>query len=248
METVFEMENLVVGYNSRAILKQINFSISRRDITVILGKSGSGKTTILKTIIGLVPPVSGAIYSFGEKIDYFSEKSLQKLRHQIGVLFQNSALLNSFNLYDNISLPLRIRFQGLQKAIEKEMVFARLSQVDLQNDWDKFPHELSGGMKKRAALARALILDPEIIFCDEPSAGLDPITAFELDELLLKLRNLFGITFVVVTHELRSIEKIADNVMILRDNEVYFSGPFYEIFKLNDPFINTFFLRNKKNG
>ena len=127
------------------------------------------------------------------------------------------------------------------------MVFARLGQVGLQNSWYKFPHELSGGMRKRAALARALIMDPEIIFCDEPSTGLDPITGVELDELLINLRDSFGITFVVVTHELRSIKRIADKVMVLRENEVYFTGSFNELFKLNDPFINSFFLKESKN-
>lgn len=229
------------------VLDDLNFSINMGEITVILGKSGCGKSTVLKSMIGLLPPFSGEIFFWGDKVDYFSEVSLRSLYKRIGVLYQNSALLNSLTLYENIALPIKMQHPGLPDEIEREMVHARLSQVGLLENLDKFPAELSGGMRKRAALARAMILDPDIIFCDEPSAGLDPITAGGLDELMLNLRELFDMTFVVVTHELRSIEKIADKAVVLKDGGLHYFGSYRDLFSLRDRFIDTFFLKEKKH-
>lgn len=236
-----------MGYDDEVVLEELNFSVNMEEITVILGKSGCGKSTVLKSMIGLLPPFSGEIFFWGEKVDYFSEASLRTLYKRIGVLYQNSALLNSLTLYENIALPIKMQHSGLPGEIEREMVYARLSQVGLLENQDKFPAELSGGMRKRAALARAMILDPDIIFCDEPSAGLDPITAGGLDELMLNLKELFGMTFVVVTHELRSIEKIADKAIVLKDGGLYYFGAYRDLFPLKDRFIDTFFLKEKKD-
>lgn len=244
---IIGVKNLDVGYGRSATLKELNFSISKGEISVIVGKSGCGKSTLLKTLIGLIPPLAGEVYFAEKKVDFFSEASLQSLYKKIGVLYQNSALLNSLTLYENVALPIRMEFPDFPKEIEGEMVRLRLSQVGLAESGDKYPSELSGGMKKRAALARAMILEPEIIFCDEPSAGLDPITSSGLDELLQSLKQSFGMTIVVVTHELRSIEKIADKVIILKDGKLHFMGDFPGVFSLNDSFIDTFFLRKEKN-
>jgi phospholipid/cholesterol/gamma-HCH transport system ATP-binding protein len=247
MDNMIEVNQLDVGYKDEAVLEGLDFTVKAKEITVILGKSGCGKTTILKTLIGLLPPISGHVFFFGGKVDYRSEKSLNNLYRKIGVLYQGSALLNSFNLYENIALPIKMHYRDLPGEIEKEMVYTRLSQVGLLESSHKYPSELSGGMRKRAALARAMVLDPDIIFCDEPSAGLDPITAAGLDRLMLNLKEHLGMTLVVVTHELRSIDKIADKALVLDGGRMHFFGPYRELVRLNDPFIDTFFLKKEKN-
>lgn len=245
MNDIIRVKNLNVGYENEIVLQNLDFSIKEKEITVILGKSGCGKSTIMKTLIGLIPPITGDVYFYDEKVDYRSEHVLKSLYKKIGVLYQGSALLNSLDLYENIALPIRMHYPDLPVLIEKEMVYSRLSQVGLRGSAHKLPGELSGGMRKRAALARAMILDPKIIFCDEPSAGLDPITAAELDHLMLELRKLFGITFLVVTHELRSIDKIADKALVLNEGYMHYFGEYNNLISLNDPFIDSFFLKNK---
>lgn len=242
-----QARNLTVGFGVRPILTGLNFAIREEGITVILGKSGCGKSTLLKTLVGLIPPIAGEVVFSGTSVDFQSEKALQDLYKKIGVLYQNGALLNSLNLYENIALPLRMQHPHLQREIEEEMVFSRLSQVGLRESWRKFPAELSGGMRKRASLARALILDPEVVFCDEPSAGLDPITSGGLDELMMGLKENFGMTLVVVTHELRSIEKISDRVIVLHEGTVHFQGDFKDLFTSKDDFIHTFFLKKGRS-
>ena len=242
---IFKVKVLSVGFDKNPVLKALNFSILKDRITVILGKSGCGKSTLLKTLVGLLPPLAGEIVFSSQKINYDSEKSLQFLYSKVGVLYQNGALLNSLNLYENIALPIRMNHPGLQQNIEKELVSNSLAKVGLLESWPKYPAELSGGMRKRASLARAMILDPEIIFCDEPSAGLDPITSQGLDKIMLDLKKDFGMALVVVTHELRSIEKIADDVIVIKNGGIHFSGLFKELFTVKDPFINTFFLREE---
>jgi len=246
MTEIIRVERLDIGYETEVVLKNLDFSIAQGEITVILGRSGCGKTTVLKSLIGLLPPLAGAIYFSGEQLDYSRESSLQALYRRIGVLYQDSALLNSLTVYQNVALPVTMQHPQLPQEIEIDMVNARLFQVGLLESRDKYPAELSGGMKKRAGLARAMILDPEVIFCDEPSAGLDPITAVGLDELMLNLKELFGITFVVVTHELRSIEKIADKAIVLKDGRLHYAGPYRDLLSLNDAFIRTFFLKGEK--
>jgi len=245
---IITASDLDVGYGKATILKELSFSIPKGQVTVMLGKSGCGKSTLLKTLIGLLPPLKGDIFFSGEKIDFHSEESLQSLYRQIGVLYQNGALLNSLNVYENVALPIRMRQESMKKEEEEQAVYQRLSQVGLGESSEKYPSELSGGMRKRAALARAIVLDPEILFCDEPSAGLDPITSSGLDDLLLDLKKELGMTVVVVTHELRSIEKIADKVMVLHEGEMHFSGKYDDLFSLDDAFIETFFLKKGRNN
>ena len=235
--------DLDIGYGDTLVLEKLNFSIPKGQITVVLGKSGCGKSTLLKSLVGLIPPVKGEIYFGGEKLDFFSEDSLRSLYGRIGVLYQNGALLNGLTLYENVALPIRMRHKKVERETVEDMVYRRLSQVGLRESADKYPSELSGGMRKRGALARAMVLDPEVIFCDEPSAGLDPITSSGLDGLLSSLKENLGMTVVVVTHELRSIQKIADRVIVLHEGKMHYSGDYQELHALKDPFIETFFLR-----
>jgi phospholipid/cholesterol/gamma-HCH transport system ATP-binding protein len=244
---IIKASDLDVGYEKSIILEELSFSIPKGQVTIMLGKSGCGKSTLLKTLIGLIPPIRGEIFFSGEKVNFHSEECLQFLYSRIGVLYQNGALLNSLNVYENVALPIRMKHQALKREREEQMVYQRLSQVGLRESAGKYPSELSGGMRKRAALARAIVLDPEIILCDEPSAGLDPITSSGLDDLLMNLKKTLGMTVVVVTHELRSIEKIADRVIVLHEGRMHFSGEYNELLSLKDTFIDTFFLRKGKN-
>ena len=244
---IIRVENLTVGYGGAPVLRELSFALPAGEITAVIGKSGCGKSTLLKSLIGLNPPLSGEVTVSGEAIDFSSEASLQTLYGKIGVLYQNGALLNSLSLYDNVALPLRMHFRGLPAKVEERMVAARLAQVDLLHTQAKFPAELSGGMKKRGALARALVLSPDIIFCDEPSAGLDPLTSAEIDDLLLYLKQDLHMTVIVVTHELRSIERIADRVLALHKGGVHFWGRRAEMFSRPDRFLDSFFLKVENN-
>jgi phospholipid/cholesterol/gamma-HCH transport system ATP-binding protein len=240
---IINVRDLDVGYGGTVVLRGMNFSIAQGRITAIIGASGSGKSTLLKTMIGLLPPLAGEIRLAGERIEFDSERCLGRLFRRIGVLYQNSALLGALTLYENVALPIRMHHPERPRSEERAAVRTMLDRVGLRDCEDKYPFELSGGMRKRAALARAMILEPDLIFCDEPSAGLDPITSAGLDELLLELRTGHGVTFIVVTHELRSIARIADRVLVLRDGRIYHEGDCADILRSDDPYLREFFLR-----
>jgi len=236
---------MAIGYDENIVASGINLRVTRGRITVVLGQSGCGKSTLLKTLIGLIPPIHGQLDFDDRPVDFLSEDSLRRLYSRIGVLYQNGALLNSLNLFENVALPITMHYPGISREIVLEMVVNRLRQVGLSEDVERYPSELSGGMRKRAALARAMILDPEVILCDEPSAGLDPITATGLDELMIDLKELLGVTFVVVTHELRSIKRIADDVVVIHDGKIRFNGPYHQLEITTDSFVKAFFLRDE---
>jgi phospholipid/cholesterol/gamma-HCH transport system ATP-binding protein len=234
---------LTVGYGDETILRDLSFGIPEGLITVVLGVSGSGKSTLLKTLAGLLPPLAGTFAFAGATVDYSSERSLRALYEKIGVLYQGGALLNGLSLFENVALPIRMHYPEMPEDMVRDMVHAGLAQVEMAAAADKFPSELSGGMRKRGALARALVLDPAVVFCDEPSSGLDPITSSRLDDLLLRLKETFGMTLVVVTHELRSIERVADRVLVLNEGRLRFAGAAAGLGASEDEFIRTFFLR-----
>ena len=192
---------------------------------------------------GLLPPLGGAFDFSGSPVDYGSEASLRRLFGRIGVLYQGGALLNGLSLYENVALPVRMHYPEMPEDIVRDMVHAGLAQVEMADAAAKYPAELSGGMRKRGALARALVLDPDVVFCDEPSSGLDPITSSLLDDLLLRLKTTFGMTLVVVTHELRSIERVADEVLVIDDGGLRFAGSAAELAASEDRFVRTFFLK-----
>ena len=238
-----ETQKLDVGYNGRPVLRDLNFSIPSGEITVIAGPSGCGKSTVLKTMIGLIPALCGKILFDGKPLDYSSEQALTDLYDRIGVLFQNGALLNSLSVAENVALPIRMSTPEFPEPVLREMTDHQLALVGLHEVGDMFPVDLSGGMRKRAALARSMVREPEVLFCDEPSAGLDPITSTGLDELLMGLKEKHAGTLVVVTHELRSIEKIADWIILLNDGQLQFEGTYQDLDRTDNPFIESFFLR-----
>ncbi len=222
-EPIVAVEKLVTHWGERLILKDIDFSVLPGEIMVIIGGSGSGKTTLLRHMLGLHRPTSGRIFLFGKDINRLSAVEQHDLRSRIGMSFQGGALFNSLSVGENIALPLREHTE-LDEQTMRIMVRMKLELVQLSGFEDLMPAQLSGGMLKRAALARAIVLDPPLLFFDEPSAGLDPVVAADLDNLILKLRDSLGMTIVVVTHELESAFKIADRVTVLDHGEILFSG------------------------
>ena len=203
-----------MSYDTRRVLDGVNLDVYRGEILVLLGGSGSGKTTLLKHVLGLSRPEAGSIKINGVDITRCSPAELGAVRRRIGVAFQSGALFNSMSVADNIALPLQ-ELTGLADSTIKLMVWMKLMAVGLADAASLYPPELSGGMRKRAAVARAMALDPEVLILDEPSAGLDPIVSAGLDELILFLKRSFGVTIVVVTHELQSAFHIADRVAML---------------------------------
>ncbi|MCK4978925.1 MAG: ATP-binding cassette domain-containing protein [Candidatus Delongbacteria bacterium] len=244
MENIIEINNLVAKYDTKIILDNISLGIKKKESFIILGSSGGGKTTLLKHIIGLIKPVSGTIDIFGQEVTKMEDDKFDNILTQIGMLFQGGALINSMKVWENVAMPLE-QHTKLPLRIIKDLVKQKLALVNLEHAFYLYPSELSGGMKKRVALARAIAMDPKILFFDEPSAGLDPITALELDELILELKEKLGITLVIVTHELESIKRIADRVLYLQEGKNIFIGTLDEAKAESIDEIDRFFGWNK---
>jgi len=237
--SIISIRDLVVEYDGRRILDGLNLEIEPGETMVLLGGSGSGKSTLLRQVIGLERPKSGSVTVKGSDISRCSPAELKKIRRSIGVAFQSAALFNSLSVHDNVALPLR-EHTKLAPSIIDLMVWMKLAVVGLADFAKLLPQELSGGMKKRGAVARALALDPEILVLDEPSAGLDPIVAAELDELILLLKNAFGMTVIVVTHEMPSAFRIADRIAMLHKGTFISVGTKDEIRVSQDPRVRNF--------
>lgn len=227
---MIQVDNLHTHYGTKKILNGVSLKVKKGEIMVIMGGSGSGKSTLLRFMLGLNKPSSGSIRLLGKDITKMTANELHQMKKNIGVSFQGGALFGSMSVSENIQLPLT-EHANLDKNTMRIMSQMKLEVVNLAGFEDLMPSQLSGGMLKRAALARAIILDPKLLFFDEPSAGLDPVVSAELDELILRLRDAMGMTIVVVTHELDSAFKIADRITILDRGEILMSGTVDEVKK-----------------
>jgi phospholipid/cholesterol/gamma-HCH transport system ATP-binding protein len=243
---VLQVQGLIVRYGARTILDGVDMAVREGEIRVILGGSGSGKSTLLKGILGLTGVAGGQVTMLGAEMLGVGEKQRGELMQRIGVLFQNGALFGSLTVGENVALPLR-EHRRLPEGAIAELVRMKLAQVDLSHAENLYPSELSGGMRKRAGLARALALDPEILFCDEPSAGLDPLTSAELDNLILGLRERLKMTVVIVTHELASIEAVADSLIMVGGGKVIAEGPMADVRSRGIVAVDEFFARKTQS-
>ena len=214
MPPVIEVRDLDLGYNDYAVMRNLSFSVNKGDIFIVMGVNGCGKSTLLKSLIGLKAPTKGKVLYYGKSFWDEDETAQKNIMRRFGVLYQSGALWSSLTVGENISLPLQL-YTKLSGQQIQEVVALKLSQVGLEGYEDSLPSGISGGMRKRASLARAIVLDPDIIFFDEPTSGLDPINARKLDDLILELRDGLGATVVVVTHELASIFAVGNNSVFL---------------------------------
>ncbi len=243
--SVISVENLIARYDTTTILDNVSFKVNKGEIFVILGGSGCGKSTLLRHMVGLNSPYAGRIFIEKTDITSCNDDEFKQTLNKIGILFQNGALIGSMTLGENIALPL-LEYTELSKSAIKTLVHMKLNMVSLSGYAEHLPSEISGGMKKRAGLARALALNPDILFLDEPSAGLDPITSVELDELILHLNKNIGMTMVIVTHELESILKVAQRVIMLdKDTKgiIAEGDPHYLKETSENAFVKQFFHR-----
>ena len=238
-EAIVSVSNLRVDYGSREVLHGLTFEVRRGETLVVIGGSGSGKSTMLRTLVGLERPSSGEVRIKGVDITRAGAREMDGIRKRIGLAFQGGALIGSMSLGGNISLPL-LEHTTLEPSTIEVMVRFKLEQVGLSGFENYSPSQLSGGMKKRAALARAMALDPEILFFDEPSAGLDPITAAGIDDLILSLKKAYALSMVVVTHELASAFLIADRIILLDRGNIVAMGPVDEVRNSEHPRVRQF--------
>lgn len=244
MNKIIEVQSLYAAFGEKEVLSDVSFSAIENEITVILGSSGCGKTTVMKHLIGIYPVIKGNITIMGENRIPISEEYESEMQLKMGVLFQNGALINSLTIAENIAIPLQ-QHTDLPDSIINDLVRVKLKLVELDYAINLFPSELSGGMRKRAALARAIALDPPLLFCDEPSSGLDPVTLSALDSLILNLRDQLGMTIVLVTHEVSSIFRLADRLVFLDNGQVAYEGDLPSALDSGIPNVIEFFSKAK---
>jgi phospholipid/cholesterol/gamma-HCH transport system ATP-binding protein len=236
-------ESIIKRYGTRPVLDGVDFSAERKKITYVFGTSGGGKSTLLKILIGALAPDRGKVYFNGEPLTGLDDRALEPFRRKIGMLFQHGALLNSLTVSENIALPMR-EHTTLDENIIRIMVKMKLELVGLRDFEELLPGQLSGGMRKRVALARALALDPEVVFFDEPTSGLDPIVASVITKLISDLNRVFGLTCIVVTHAVEEAMRIADKIVLLYRGKVLTQGSPQEIRASADPLVQQFITGN----
>ena len=240
-EVVIGVRDLVVGFGDKLVMNGLNLDVYRGEVLGFVGGSGQGKSVLMRAILGLVPTRGGSIRVFGEDRDSLPLDRRRALEQRWGVLFQNGALFSGLTVKQNIQMPMR-ETRDLSPRLMDELAMLKIELVGLRPDAaDKFPSELSGGMVKRAALARALALDPELVFLDEPTSGLDPIGAADFDELIATLQQTLGLTVFMVTHDLDSLFSICDRVAALADGKVIAAGPLQELLESSHPWLRSYF-------
>jgi phospholipid/cholesterol/gamma-HCH transport system ATP-binding protein len=251
-ENVIGVRNLRVGFGDHDVLKGLDLDVKRGEILGFVGASGGGKSVLMRTILGLLPKRNGTIEVFGQDLDMLDEEERQTIERRWGVLFQGGALFSSLTVRQNIQFPLRENLKMSQRLMD-EIAAAKLEMVGLPADTGaKLPSELSGGMVKRAALARSLALDPEIVFLDEPTSGLDPISAGDFDELIKALQETLGLTVFMVTHDLDSLHTVCDRIAALSNGKVIAVGSIDSMLESKDPWLQAYFhgkrARSRMNG
>ncbi|WP_371260039.1 ABC transporter ATP-binding protein [Shinella sp. SUS2] len=240
-DAVLSVKDLTVGFGSNIVLDELNLDIYRGEILGFVGASGTGKSVLMRTVLRLLPRRSGNIRIFGMDFDKASEAERLALDMKLGVLFQHGALFSSLTVMENIQVPMR-EYLDLPQAMMDELARLKIELVGLAPEAaNKFPSELSGGMIKRAALARALALDPALVFLDEPTSGLDPIGAAEFDELIAKLRDTLGLTVYMVTHDLDSLFSVCDRIAVLGQKKVMVEGTIEDMLAFDDPWVQSYF-------
>jgi phospholipid/cholesterol/gamma-HCH transport system ATP-binding protein len=240
---MIEIKNLYKNFGDKEVLKGVNLNIEKGETIVIIGRSGCGKSVLIKHIVGLLQPDKGFVKVEGSVVNELNEKELYELRKKFGFLFQGAALFDSMTVEENVSLPLVEASEKMQSADILKVVDEKLSIVALSGINKLKPAELSGGMKKRVGLARALVTDPDYILYDEPTTGLDPIMSDSIDNLIQQLSSKLNVTSIVVTHDMQSVKNVADKVAMLHDGIVYFTGTPEELLKSKDPVIIDFIKR-----
>jgi phospholipid/cholesterol/gamma-HCH transport system ATP-binding protein len=240
-ETIIEVRDVIVGFDSRLILNRVNLDVYRGEILGFVGGSGAGKSVLMRTIIGLLPKRGGTIKVLGIDMDSANDAQRQSVERRWGVLFQQGALFSSLTVRENLQFPVREYLKLSQKLLD-ELAVAKLEMVGLDGSaMDKYPSELSGGMTKRVALARALALDPDIVFLDEPTSGLDPIGAGDFDELIATLQRTLGLTVFMVTHDLDSLHTVCDRIAVLADGKVIAAGTMETMLASTHPWLREYF-------
>lgn len=238
---IVRVRDLEVGFEARSVLKNLDLDVWPREIVGIIGGSGSGKSVLIRAILGLVPKRQGTIELFGCDVDLLSDDERRILGRRVGVLFQQGALFSSLTVEENVQLPMR-EFLSMPDELSDELARVKIAMVGLPAEAaTKYPYELSGGMTKRAALARALALDPELVILDEPTSGLDPIGARQFDALLSSLRGTLGLTAIMVTHDLESLRRVCDRVAVLRGGAIAATGTVQAMEQSDDPWIRDYF-------
>lgn len=246
---IIQVCNLIVGYGKDIVLDNISFDVQEGEIFIVLGESGCGKSTLLKHLIGLKKPLSGQIHVDGDDITNCDETTFKNILRKIGVLYQSTALFGSMTIAENVSLPIKEYTHLTQKSVDT-LVKMKLNMVNLNGYENHLPSEISGGMRKRAGLARAMALNPKILFFDEPAAGLDPVTSVELDKLIIHLNKSLGTTMVIVTHELQSIFNVAHRVIMLNKQTkgiIAEGNPKYLKDHSDNPLVRNFFNRKSEH-
>ncbi len=239
-ENIIEVRDLSASIDGIQVLSDVSFTAEKGYITAVIGGSGAGKTTVLRHLLGLYPLTRGYVSVLGRDISRLTEKEQIELYMQTGVFFQNGALLNSMTVGENVALPL-VQHTDLPEPLIEEIVLMKLGLVNLEESFNLYPSQLSGGMLKRAALARAIVMDPPLLFCDEPGSGLDPLSLESLDYLIMNLKNRLGMSILIITHEIHTILRVADKIVFLQEGNSLFEGSVDDAVGSNKQELKDFF-------